>query len=254
MEALFTPELLMSFITLSLLEIVLGIDNLIFIALVVQHLPQRFRRSARLIGLSLALIIRIVMLMAVSWIMSLTKPVFTILIDFSIKDILLLVGGMFLIIKGGMEIYSDLRVQKESKEVKAAQNFLGAIAQIAFIDFIFSFDSIITAVGVTGNITGVVDIMGWEMKINILIITAAVVVSMIVMLLTSGYLAEFLAKYPSFKVMGIAFIILIGILLVVEGFHGHIDREYIYFALVFSIGVEILNTLHRKRHQLNLNH
>lgn len=224
----------MSFITLSLLEIVLGIDNLIFIALVVQKLPKKYSKSARIIGLALALGIRVVMLMGASWIMTLTKPIFNLFIGISVKDLLLILGGLFLVIKGGMEIKADLGSRKEdAKTVKAAKNFVGAILQIAFIDFVFSFDSIITAVGITTNIP---------------VIVAAVTVSMLVMLVASGYLADFLNKYPEFKILGIGFIILIGIILLAEGFHQHIPREYIYFALVFSTVVEILNTLHRKRH------
>lgn len=229
---LFTPEIIVSFITLSLLEIVLGIDNLIFIALVVARLPKKYSRSARLIGLSLALIIRVVMLLGAKWIMGLVAPVITVIIPLSFKDLLLIAGGLFLIIKGGHEIKVDLQGKQSNKKVKGASNFSGAIMQIMFVDFVFSFDSIITAIGMTTNIP---------------VIVAAVVVSMIVMLVASGYLAEFLDKYPGFKILGITFIILVGLVLLAEGIHLHIPRNYIYFALAFSTLVEILNTLHRRK-------
>jgi len=236
MEAFLTPEILMSFITLSLLEIVLGIDNLIFIALVVSRLPQKYSRSARLIGLSLALIIRVVMLLGAKWIMGLTEPIFTFIIPLSFKDLLLAVGGLFLIVKGGMEIKADLTGKENAKTIKTAASFPAAIMQIVFIDFVFSFDSIITAIGMTTNIP---------------VIVAAVVVSMIVMLVASGGLAKFLDTYPGFKILGIAFIILVGIVLLAEGVHLHIPRNYIYFALAFSTIVEIINTLHRRKHRVS---
>ncbi len=237
MEMFLTPEIILSFITLSLLEIVLGIDNLIFIALVISRLPKKYNRSARIIGLSLALIIRVIMLLGAKWVMGLVEPVTTLIIPLSFKDLLLVVGGLFLIIKGGHEIQVDLSNKKppknEKKQIKAAASFGNAIAQIVFVDFVFSFDSIITAIGMTTNIP---------------VIVAAVVVSMIVMLVASGYLSAFLEKYPGFKILGIAFIILIGVVLLAEGVHQHIPRQYTYFALVFSTIVEIFNIKHRRKH------
>lgn len=247
MEALFTPDIIISFITLSFLEIVLGIDNLIFIAIVVGHLPVKFRRSARLIGLSMALIIRIIMLMGAKWIIGLTEPVITIGIPLSFKDMLLLAGGIFLVVKGGLEIKNDLSNKDGHKNVKAAASFPGAIMQIMFVDFVFSFDSIITAIGMTTNITGEIPFLGFLLPLNITLIVAAVVISMIVMLIASGSLSDFLAKYPSFKILGISFIILIGAILVLEGVNIHVDKKYLYFALGFTTVVEILNTLHRRK-------
>lgn len=234
MEAFLTPDIIVSFITLSFLEIVLGIDNLIFISLVVARLPKKYSRRARIIGLSLALIIRVVMLLGVKWIMGLVEPFVTIIIPLSFKDLLLLAGGLFLIIKSGMEIRADLSGKENIKTIKSATNFPSAIIQIVFVDFVFSFDSIITAIGMTTNIP---------------VIVAAVVVSMIVMLVASGYLSAFLDKYPGFKILGISFIVLVGIVLTAEGIHLHIPRNYIYFALVFSTLVEIVNTLHRQRNK-----
>ncbi len=234
-----TPELLMSFVTLSLLEIVLGIDNLIFIALVVQNLPKEYAKKARLIGLGLALGIRIVMLMGVAWIMSLTEPLFTVFdLDVSIKDLLLIGGGIFLIAKATFEMHADIAGIEEKREiVKVRAGFANAICQIALIDFVFSFDSIITAVGITPHIP---------------VIVAAVVVSMIVMLLASGYISDFLHEYPTFKMLALSFILMIGTLLVAEGLHFHVPRGYIYFAFAFSILVEILNTIASKKRKQKL--
>lgn len=229
----FSAEIIFSFITLSLLEIVLGIDNLIFIALVVQKLPKVMAKKVRLIGLSLALVIRVVMLLGITWVMSLTKPIFSLVeVDFSVKDMLLLTGGLFLIAKSTLEMHVDISGREvHHKEIKPKASFIGAIIQVALIDFIFSFDSIITAVGLTPH-TG--------------IIIAAIVVSMIVMLMASGYISYFLKEHPTFKVLALSFILMIGILLMAEGMHFHIPRGYIYFAFAFSMFVETLNTLARR--------
>jgi predicted tellurium resistance membrane protein TerC len=230
----FSAEIISSIITLSLLEIVLGIDNLIFIALVVQHLPKEMAKKVRFIGLSLAMIIRVIMLLGITWVMSLTKPIFSMNeIDFSIKDLLLLAGGMFLIAKSTLEMHCDIAgKEKEQKQIKPKASFIGAVVQVALIDFIFSFDSIITAVGLTPH-TG--------------IIIGAIVISMIVMLLASGYITHFLKEHPTFKVLALSFILMIGILLTAEGMHFHIPRGYIYAAFAFSMFVETLNTLARMK-------
>lgn len=233
MEAYLTTEILMSFLTLTALEIVLGIDNLIFIALVVQNMPPRYRKKARFIGLGLALVIRALMLLGASWIMSLTQPFLTVRdLELSFKDLLLLGGGLFLIAKATFEIHADIAHDEEKKDIVAANGVVGGILQITFIDFVFSFDSIITAVGMTTNLP---------------VIFAAILVSMIVMLFSSGFIADFLNKYPTFKILALAFIILIGMLLMAEGMHFHFPREYVYFAFGFSIFVEGVNTLSSKK-------
>lgn len=239
----FTAEVLFSFVTLTLLEIVLGIDNLIFIALVVQRLPKKQQDTARLIGLSLALIIRIAMLLTIAWIMSLTRPLFELFnIGFSVKDLLLLAGGLFLIAKSTLEMHHDVtgRIEEQNKKGKSQTfgkaGFYNIIFQILVIDFVFSFDSIITAVGLTTNIP---------------VIIAAIVISMIVMLFASGYISDFLGKYPTFKMLALSFILMIGILLLGEGLHYHIERGYIYFAFAFSMFVEGMNTAVRKKHSKN---
>jgi predicted tellurium resistance membrane protein TerC len=239
MEAFFTLDALFGFLTLSMLEIVLGIDNLIFIALVVQNIPQTYRKKARMIGLVLALLMRVLMLLGLSWIMSLTEPIMEVSgFALSFKDILLLVGGLFLIGKSTMEIHADLeaREEKGEKKVNVRGGFAAAIAQIVLIDIVFSFDSVITAVGMTNNIP---------------VIIGAMVVAMLVMLVASGYISTFLEKHPTFKVLALSFILLIGVLLLAEGMHFHVPRGYIYFAFAFSIFVEAVNTLARMRREGN---
>lgn len=230
----FSAEIIFSFITLSLLEIVLGIDNLIFIALVVQKLPKNIAKQVRFIGLVLALVIRIIMLLGITWIMSLTKPLFSFVeIDFSVKDLLLLAGGLFLIIKSTLEMHVDITgMEYEQKDIKVKSSFVSAVIQVALIDFVFSFDSIITAVGLTPHTS---------------IIIAAICVSMVVMLLASGYISYFLKEHPTFKMLALSFILMIGILLLAEGLHFHMPRGYIYFSFAFAILVETLNTLARKK-------
>lgn len=238
MEGIFTTEILASFITLSLLEIVLGIDNLIFIALVADNLPEQYRNKARILGLALALVIRVVMLMSLSWIMQLTEPLFHFMDrDISWKDLLLLAGGLFLIIKATNEMHADISGIEEKKAMVVRATLSGAIFQIVLIDFVFSFDSIITAVGLT-------DIIG--------VMVAAVVVAMIVMIVASGYISAFLAKYPTFKMLALSFILMIGMVLLAEGMHIEIPKAYIYFAFGFSMFVEFLNTLASRKRKARL--
>jgi predicted tellurium resistance membrane protein TerC len=229
-------DLLFNLVTLTFLEIILGIDNLIFIALIVQKLPQRYRKSARIFGLSLAFIIRILMLMALSWVMTLTEPLFSIEgHGFSVKDMLLVLGGLFLIFKSGIEIASDVfggSSHSKDKDIRVPKGFFGAVIQISVIDFIFSFDSIITAIGITNNIP---------------IIVAAVVISMLLMFVASGIISEFLGKYPALKIVALAFIFMVGMILLADGVHLHIEKAYLYFSLFFTLAVESLNIAARKR-------
>lgn len=235
---LLTYDIFFSLLTLTFLEIVLGIDNLIFISLAVSKLPVRDRKKARIFGLSLALIIRILMLLALSWVMTLTEPLFYIgEHGFSFKNFLLILGGLFLIVKSGWEIIGDVffadKQSKEEKKINAAKNMLAAILQITLIDFIFSFDSVITAVGMTSNIP---------------VIVTAVTISMIVMLLASEKISYILHNFPSLKIVALAFIFMIGVILLADGFHLMISKGYLYFALFFTITVESLNIIARKRH------
>ena len=233
-----TYDIFFSLLTLTFLEIVLGIDNLIFIAIVVAKLPAKKRKNARIFGLTLAFIIRIIMLMTLSWIMTLTEPLFNIgELGFSFKNFLLIFGGLFLIAKSGWEIFNDvfnvLTENKEEKKVNGAKNMLAAILQISLIDFVFSFDSVITAVGMTNNIP---------------VIVTAIVISMIVMLLASEKISYFLHNFPSLKIVALAFIFMIGVILLADGFHVQISKGYLYFSLFFTIAVESLNIIARKRH------
>ncbi len=232
MESLFSPEIILSFLTLSLLEIILGIDNLVFIAIVVSKLPDRYRNKARYIGIGLALGMRVVMLFALSWVMSMTKPLITVFgLGFSFKNILLISGGLFLILKSGMEIYRDIKHiehNQSSTKMVVKQSFSAAVMQIVAVDFVFSFDSIITAIGMTTNIP---------------VIVAAVVVAMVVMLLASDKISKILSTYPSLKIMALAFIFMIGVILLADGLHIEVSKGYLYFALFFSIVVESLNIL-----------
>ncbi len=236
-----TYDIFFSLLTLTFLEIILGIDNLIFIALAVAKLPPKKRRFARVFGLSLALIIRILMLMTLSWVMSLTDPLFYLGdVGFSFKNFLLILGGLFLIVKSGWEIANDvyfgIHDTKEEKHVNASKNMIAAILQIALIDFVFSFDSVITAVGMTNNIP---------------VIVTAIVISMIVMLIASEKISYFLQTYPSLKIVALAFIFMIGVILLADGFHLEISKGYLYFSLFFTITVESLNIVARKLRKQN---
>ena len=231
-------SIFLSLFILTFLEIILGIDNLIFIALVVCKLPQNTRKSARILGLALALIIRVLMLMALSWVMTLTEPLFYIAdLGFSFKNFLQIFGGFFLIVKSGWEICGDIFAAKshnkgEAEVATVGQSFLSAVLQITLIDFIFSFDSIVTAIGMTNNIP---------------VIVIAMVIAMFLMIVASGYISEFLNKYPSLKIVALAFIFMVGAILVADGFYIHISKGYLYFSLFFTLAVELINIASKKR-------
>lgn len=234
-----TYSFVFNLLTLTFLEIVLGIDNLIFIAIAVHKLPQRLRRNARIFGLSLAMIIRIMMLFMLSFIMGLTEPV---LHSFSWKDILLITGGLFLIVKSGIEIYQDTFSSHAGEDSSAStkdnvkSSLIKAIVQISLVDFIFSFDSVITAIGITHNVDH-----------NIAIIIIAISISMIVMLMASEHISRFLATYPSLKMIALAFIFMIGVILLFDGLSFEIEKGYLYFALFFTLTIECLNIISRKK-------
>lgn len=232
-----SSEILLSLVTLTFLEIILGIDNLIFISIAVTKLSRSQQRNARIFGLSLALIIRIIMLLTLSWVMSMTKPLFYLGESaFSVKNFLLIFGGLFLIIKSGYEIFSDIFPSpinnKSEKQSNIKKNMLAVIAQICIIDFVFSFDSVITAIGMTNNIP---------------VIIIAITISMIVMIFASGKISDFLQTYPSLKIVAIAFILVVGIILLADGLNIYIDKGYLYFSLFFTITVECLNIMARKK-------
>lgn len=225
-----------SFLTLSFLEIVLGIDNLIFISLCVANLPKKYAQKARVIGLSLALLMRIGLLFALSWILSLEEPFFTAFEKgFSGKDILLIVGGLFLVYKATTSIHEEVTHEGEISLRSAKAGFFWAIVQIILIDLIFSLDSIITAVGLTQNIP---------------VIIAAMTVAMLVMLFAASSVSAFIEKYPTLKILALSFIMLVGGFLFVEGIGYEVPKGYIYFAMFFSLGVETINIKLRNKLEL----
>ncbi len=238
MEALLTPESLIALLTLTVLEIVLGIDNVIFISILVQRVSADRRDQARLIGLGLAMGMRILLLLAISFIIGLTQPVFSIAgNDFSWRDLILIVGGFFLLWKATTEIHESL--EGEAAHATAAQNAAGrssfgsVLVQIVLLDIVFSLDSVLTAVGMANELP---------------IMVAAVVIAVGVMLVASGPLAKFVHDHPTVKMLALSFLLLIGVTLVSDGFGFHIDKAYIYAAMGFSVLVEGLNLRSRRRH------
>lgn len=240
-EIFLTSEAWIALLTLSLLEIVLGVDNIIFISLLTNKLPENVRQKARTAGIGLALVLRVVMLLGITWIIGFTQPIFTVF-DFTAsgRDLILLIGGLFLIAKSTSEIHHKVaeggRDDDKEKMAKAAKkSFTSIIIQIGLLDIVFSFDSILTAIGMTEHI---------------IIMIIAVVLSLIVMLIFAGKIASFIERYPTLQILALAFLILIGFVLIAEGLHQHISKGYIYFAVAFSLGVEVVNIkLRNKRNR-----
>jgi predicted tellurium resistance membrane protein TerC len=229
-----SPEAWLSLITLSLMEIVLGIDNVIFISLVTSKLPTENQNKARRLGIFLALFIRLVLLSFISYIVNeMTTPIVTIFDHgFSWRDIILFAGGLFLLYKSTIEIYDMLEVDHEEKSRKVIPTFWNVVLQVVIIDIVFSFDSIITAVGLSKDLP---------------IMITAVVISMLIMLFFATAIAKFIDKHPSIKLLALAFLITIGLLLVAESFGQHVSKGYVYFAMAFSIFIELLNMRLRKK-------
>jgi predicted tellurium resistance membrane protein TerC len=227
------PNAWVSLATLTLLEIVLGIDNVIFISILAGKLPANQQEKARTLGLALALVTRILLLLSIKWLMGLTGTLFSIAgHEFSGKDLILLAGGLFLIAKSTHEIHSKLEETGEKHPLPAKGGFVGVIIQIMLLDIVFSLDSVITAVG---------------MATQLGVMVAAVVIAVGVMLLAAGTVSAFVNQYPTIKMLALAFLILIGVVLVADGFGQHIERGYIYFAMAFSAIVEMLNLRAAKR-------
>lgn len=237
MEWLADPQVWISLLTLVSLEIVLGVDNVIFISILSERLPVEQQKNARNIGLGLALVTRILLLLSISWVIGLTAPLFTLPfpdpehpelgnLAISGKDLILLAGGLFLIGKSTYEIHHKLEGEEEGSAGKKAASFTGVIIQILILDIVFSLDSVITAVGMVEQIE---------------IMIAAVVIAVAVMLAGAGAISDFVNKHPTVKMLALAFLILIGFTLVVEGIHVHIPKGYIYTAMAFSVLVEFLN-------------
>jgi predicted tellurium resistance membrane protein TerC len=234
MELLTNPEAWIALITLTVLEIVLGIDNVIFISVLVQRLPAEQRDRARLIGLTLAMGMRILLLLTLGFIAGLTAPVFTIAgIEFSWRDLILIGGGLFLIWKASTEIYESVEGEEAHAVEGAGRASLNSVLfQIVLLDIVFSLDSVLTAVGLVDEIA---------------IAVVAVVLAVLVMLVASGPLSRFVHEHPSVKILALAFLLLIGVTLLADGFGVHVDKAYIYAAMGFSVFVEMLNLTARKR-------
>jgi predicted tellurium resistance membrane protein TerC len=243
-DILLTFQGWMYLVILTLLEIVLGIDNIIFISIITDKLVREDQKKARILGLSLALIIRILLLSVISWIMTLDKTaLFTVNeIKFTGHSLVLLIGGLFLIYKSVTEMHASVKGEEEhhSPEKKKKQKLSSVVFQIVMVDFIFSFDSVISAVGMTNDISH--ETHGNPM----VIIVIAVILSMIVMLLFSKPISDFINQRPTIKMIALGFLVTIGVLLIAESFGQHIPKGYIYFAMVYALGVEFLNIKMRK--------
>jgi predicted tellurium resistance membrane protein TerC len=233
MEWITDPQALIALLTLTVLEIVLGIDNIIFISILAGKLPKEKQKSARLLGLALAMITRILLLFSISLIIKLTEPFFTVFgIGISGRDLILILGGIFLLAKSTMEIHSKLEGEEEHHNLRAKVSFLGVLIQIMLLDIVFSLDSVITAIGMANDLA---------------IMIIAVVIAVIFMMFFSGSISNFVENHPTIKILALSFLLLIGFTLVVEGLHQHIPKGYIYFAMAFSVFVEMLNLKMRKR-------
>jgi predicted tellurium resistance membrane protein TerC len=241
-DLLFDPHAWAALVTLTVLEIVLGIDNIVFISILVSRCPPKMARRARQIGLSLALIFRLIMLFGLTWLMKLTQPLITAFgLNISWRDIILIGGGLFLIAKATHEIHSEVEGAHDeaSAGAAAAQSFALVIAQLVAVDLIFSLDSIITAIGMARDIE---------------VMVLAVIIAMAVMYAASAPVSDFIAKHPTTKMLALSFLVLIGVALVADGFDFHIPRGYIYSAMVFAGAVEVFNVIagrnrSRRRHK-----
>jgi predicted tellurium resistance membrane protein TerC len=242
------PAVITALLTLTVLELILGVDNIIFISIVSNKLPEAQQPRARTIGLILAMVFRIGLLLAISWIIGLTKPVFTIGfikgdegqgLGISWKDLILILGGIFLIFKSTLEIHQKLEKASKPSHTVAPSAFSAVILQIVLVDAVFSFDSILTAVGLVDNVITMI---------------IAVVISMILMMLFAGAISRFINKHPQLQILALSFLIMIGMMLVAEGFHQEFNKAYIYSAIAFSLIVELINMRFRKnREAIELN-
>ncbi|CAN5572725.1 MAG: TerC family protein [Pyrinomonadaceae bacterium] len=233
MEWLSDPNIWIAFLTLTALELVLGIDNIVFISILAGKLPEETQAKARYIGLGLALVMRVILLFSLSWVIGLTAPLFTVFgEEISGRDLVLLVGGLFLLAKSTHEIHGSLEGEEGHKSARVYASFTGVLIQIALLDMVFSLDSVITAVGMVDQIE---------------IMIAAVVVSILFMMAFAGTIGSFVQRHPTIKMLALSFLLLIGVTLIAEGLDQHIPKGYIYFAMAFSVLVEILNLRLRKK-------
>jgi predicted tellurium resistance membrane protein TerC len=233
MELLTSPQAWIAFATLTALELVLGIDNIIFISILVDKLPKERRELARRIGLFMAMFMRIGLLLVLAWIVGLVAPLFTVMgQEISGRDLILILGGLFLIWKSTGEIHQSLEGSEEHGPSALKATFASVILQIMVVDLVFSLDSIITAVGMVDDVK---------------VMIAAVVASVALMMLFAGPIGRFVSDHPTIKMLALAFLVVVGVVLVAEGFDHHVPKGYVYFAMAFSLGVEMLNIRMRKR-------
>jgi predicted tellurium resistance membrane protein TerC len=233
MELLTDPQAWIAFATLTALELVLGIDNIIFISILVDKLPKQQQERARRIGLFMAMFMRIGLLMVLAWIVGLVAPLFSVLShEVSGRDLILILGGLFLIWKSTAEIHQSLEGEEEHAVNVVKATFAGVILQIMVVDLVFSLDSIITAVGMVDDLP---------------VMVAAVVVSVALMMLFASAIGRFVSDHPTIKMLALAFLVVVGVVLVAEGFGHHVPKGYVYFGMAFSLGVEMLNIRTRKR-------
>lgn len=236
-EFLSDPAVWVSFLTLSLLEVVLGVDNVIFLSILVSRLPKELQARARTLGLAFAMITRIGLLFSITWLTKLTAPLFTILNqEISGRDLILCAGGLFLMAKSVSEIHNALEgpASRHSQKVSLKTRVMGVIVQIGIVDIIFSLDSVLTAVGLAKHVS---------------IMVAAIVIAVLIMMFLAGPIHEFIERHPTIKILALAFLILIGIALVGESFDMHVPKGYLYFAMAFSVCVEMVNIRMRRKSQ-----
>src|SRR5688572_11154394 len=232
MELLTDPQIWIAFFTLTALELVLGIDNIIFISILADKLPREQQDRARKLGLGLALISRIALLFALSWVIGLTAPLFSVFAEeISGRDLVLILGGLFLLFKATREIHQNLEGEEGHSSTKVYASFAGVLVQIMLLDIVFSLDSIITAVGMVNELA---------------VMVAAVIAAVCLMMVAAGPLHRFVQRHPTIKMLALSFLLLIGMALIGEGFGHHIPKGYIYFAMAFSVFVELLNMRARK--------
>lgn len=233
MEWISDPQTWISLLTLTLLEIVLGIDNIVFITILADKLPEEERQKARKVGLGLAMFMRIALLLSLAWLIGLEDPLFSVFqFDISGRDIILIIGGLFLLGKSTYEIHDKLEGSEGHSSAKVKAKFTNVIIQIMLLDIVFSLDSVITAVGMA-NLVGVM--------------IAAVIIAVVIMMVSVNTISDFISDHPTLKILALSFLLLIGFSLVVEGLHQHIPKGYIYFAMGFSIFVEFLNLRMRRK-------
>lgn len=233
MDWLANPEAWIALVTLTALEIVLGIDNIIFISILVGRLPESQRSKGRVLGLGLAMFTRIMLLLSLTWVMRLTTPLFSLFSHaISGRDLILLSGGMFLLWKSTMEIHGSLEGAEEHRQAGASARFGAILIQIAILDIVFSLDSVITAVGLAQDVA---------------VMVIAIVLAVVVMMFSSRSIGDFVERHPTIKMLALSFLVMIGVTLIAEGWGMHIPKGYVYFAMAFSVAVEMLNLKARKR-------